>query len=145
MTETLKRILLTDDDDIACEVALSCLEKDDRYEVKVCRSGQECLDTIEDFMPQLVLLDVMMPDMDGMETLKKLRGRYGLSILPAAFLTGRADAAQVEDYFKLGALGVIAKPFNPAKLNDEVNDIWTLWLSTYRRARLAPSSTNLYD
>lgn len=70
--------------------------------------------------PDLILMDLLMPEMDGLAALAKLRGDPALRGIPVVFLTGRADADDVRRYVEQGALGVIRKPFDPMTLPHEL-------------------------
>lgn len=88
-------------------------------------SGAECLAAAERNVPDLILLDVMMPEMDGPETLRRLRDLPGLSQVPAVFMTAKAQPEEISEYKALGAIGVIPKPFDPLTLADQVRRLWT--------------------
>lgn len=94
------------------------------FEVEVCESGREALDKAPRFAPDLILLDVMMPELDGPGTLKALRRMPQLAATPVIFLTVRAQPSEVAEYRRLGASEVIVKPFDPLKLGDQVRRIW---------------------
>jgi DNA-binding response OmpR family regulator len=118
----LKRILLVDDQrDIRSIVGLA-LGKIGGFQVKVCESGEEALANADAFAPDLLLLDLSMPVLDGVGTLKALRAR-GLSA-PAVFFTARLNAKDAERYRDLGVLGVIPKPFDPLKLGAQLREMW---------------------
>jgi DNA-binding response OmpR family regulator len=118
----LARILLVDDQrDIRSIVGLA-LGKIGGFKVKVCASGEEALASAKDFGPDLVLLDLSMPVMDGVATLRGLRSS-GLNA-PAVFFTARMKPEDVGRYEDLGVLGVIAKPFDPLKLGAQLRDMW---------------------
>jgi two-component system OmpR family response regulator len=124
MTDTkLTRILLVDDQrDIRSIVGLA-LGKIGGFQVKVCESGQEALENAAQFAPDLLLLDLSMPVLDGLATLKALRAR-GLEA-PAVFFTARLNAKDAERYRDLGVLGVIPKPFDPLKLGAQLREMWS--------------------
>jgi DNA-binding response OmpR family regulator len=123
MTSRLSRILLVDDQrDIRSIVGLA-LGKIGGFKVHVCASGEEALASAQEFAPDLLLLDLSMPVLDGVATLKELRAR-GLEA-PAVFFTARMKASDVERYRELGVLGVIPKPFDPLKLGAQLREIWT--------------------
>ncbi|MES2902763.1 MAG: response regulator [Pseudomonadota bacterium] len=115
----MTRILYVDDDPDIREVALMALELDGGLEVRACASGAEALDVAPLFKPALVLLDVMMPQMDGPTTLGHLRADPATANIPIVFITARTQRAEVEQLKRLGALGVIAKPFDPMTLADQ--------------------------
>ena len=114
------RILYVDDEDDIREVALLSLELDAGLEVTVCASGQEALDFAPLLVPDLILLDVMMPRMDGMETLARLRADARTEHIPVIFVTARTQAAEQANLIALGAMAVIAKPFEPMTLSSVV-------------------------
>ena len=121
-TPKLSKILLVDDQrDIRSIVGLA-LGKIGKFEVHVCASGEEALAAGPEFGPDLLLLDLSMPVMDGMATLKGLR-ELGIDA-PAIFFTARLKPADVESYRELGVLGVIPKPFDPLKLAAQVREMW---------------------
>jgi CheY-like chemotaxis protein len=110
------RILYVDDEDDIREVAVFALELDPELEVRSAASGTQALDVLSSWRPDLVLLDVMMPGMDGPDTLARMRARPDLTDLPVVFITARTQAHEVERFLALGAAGVIAKPFDPMTL-----------------------------
>lgn len=121
-TPKLARILLVDDQrDIRSIVGLA-LGKIGGFQVKVCESGQEALENAEPFAPDLLLLDLSMPGLDGVATLKALRAR-GVQA-PAVFFTARLHPKDAERYRELGVLGVIPKPFDPLKLGAQLRELW---------------------
>jgi DNA-binding response OmpR family regulator len=118
----LSKILLVDDQrDIRSIVGLA-LGKIGKFEVHVCASGEEALAAGPEFGPDLLLLDLSMPVMDGMATLKGLR-ELGIDA-PAIFFTARLKPADVVSYRELGVLGVIPKPFDPLKLGAQLREMW---------------------
>jgi two-component system OmpR family response regulator len=125
----LKHIMLVDDDPASREIAKLFLERGG-YKVTTCSSGAEALDKVEELAPQLVLLDVVMPDIDGIMLLNRLRRLNHGAPFPAAFITGRTQPEQINVYRNSGALGVITKPIDPFKILTEVAEIWDLWEST---------------
>ena len=123
MTE-LTRILHVDDEpDIQAVTALA-LEVLGGFTVESCGSGAEALERAESFRPDLIILDVMMPGMDGPATLQELRQRPSLAEVPVIFMTAKVQTQEVEHYLGLGASGVITKPFDPESLSGEVQAIW---------------------
>jgi CheY-like chemotaxis protein len=108
------RILYVDDEPDIREVATMSLELDPAFEVLSCPSGVEALGIVLDWQPHLVLLDVMMPGMDGPATLQALRERGDMT--PIVFITARSQTAETETLKALGAAGLIAKPFDPMTL-----------------------------
>jgi two-component system OmpR family response regulator len=122
--KSLRKILCVEDDpDIQAIIRLA-LESLGGFTVETCASGQEAVDTAPDIGPDLVLLDVMMPDMDGPATLTALRRIPCLVHTPVVFMTAKVSAQENEDYRRLGAAGVITKPFDPMRLAAELAGIW---------------------
>ena len=110
------RILYVDDEPDIREVATMALELDPELETRACASGAEALEVAPLWEPDLILLDVMMPGMDGPTTLTKLRERAETAETRIVFITARTQAHEVERFIALGAVGVIAKPFDPMSL-----------------------------
>lgn len=124
MTRELTRILYVEDDPDIQAIAMMVLETISGFTLEACSGGSEALAKAVQFNPDLVLLDVMMPGMDGPETLKGLRAFPELASTPVVFMTAKVQPQEVEGYLKLGAVGVIAKPFDPMTLAQELRDIW---------------------
>jgi len=120
----LPRILYVEDEPDIQTVARMALEMVGGFEVKICSSGEEAVCEAEDFAPDMILLDVMMPGMDGPSTLEALRKKPSLADTPVAFMTAKVQPAEVAHYKSLGARDVIAKPFDPMTLADQVKLIW---------------------
>src|SRR5262249_13189729 len=92
--------------------------------VTTCDSGERALAELERFKPDLILLDVMMPGMDGPTVLSRIRADGALAHIPVAFMTAKAMPQEVARFRQLGAAGLIAKPFDPMKLADQVFALW---------------------
>lgn len=122
---TLQRILCVEDEPDIQAVARMALELVGGFQVRVCSSGEQALREAQAFAPDMILLDVMMPGMDGPGTLAALRGLSGLDAVPVAFMTAKVQPHEVAHYKSLGALGVIAKPFDPMALASQVRQIWS--------------------
>lgn len=124
MVEELQRVMLVDDEPDIRTVAGMALEMVGRVSVRVCGSGAEALKSVDEFKPQLVLLDVMMPDMDGPGVLAALRARPGSAGIPVIFLTAKAQPEEIEKLRALGAIDILAKPFDPMTLTNDVRAAW---------------------
>ena len=108
-------ILIVDDSPANLHV-LAALLRDD-YRIKTATDGPTALTlAAKADRPQLILLDMMMPGMDGLEALARLRGTPGLEDTPVVFMTAKVQRAEVDAYVRAGALGVIPKPFDPMAL-----------------------------
>jgi len=116
-----KKILYVEDEPDIQAIAKVALETIGGFTVRICSSGREALETIEEFNPDCILLDVMMPGMDGPTTLKALRQLPGFATTPAIFMT--AKGRPVAEYKALGALDMITKPFNPMTLASTLRQI----------------------
>ncbi len=120
----LRRILCVDDERDILDVAQMCLEVVGGYQVTCCDSGAEALIQAAKERPDLILLDVMMPHMNGPDTLAELRKLPALKTIPVVFMTARIQATAVKSYMKLGAVAVIPKPFDPMALAGQVQKAW---------------------
>lgn len=120
----LTRILHIEDDRSIQAVARVALETLGGFQVLSCSGGQEALDKILDFAPHFILLDVMMPNMDGPQTLERLRAVVDLEQIPVAFMTAKVQPNEIAHYLSLGARDVIIKPFDPMQLAQQVRTIW---------------------
>lgn len=120
----LCRVLYVEDEPDIRVVAQIALEQVGGLEICSCASGGEALARIVDFNPQLVLLDVMMPNMDGPTTLREIRKIASFAQTPVVFITAKVQKDEIDEFIELGASDVIAKPFNPITLADQVRVIW---------------------
>lgn len=120
----LTRVMYVEDEPDIRAVARLALETVGGLEVHLCERGDDALAAAEKFAPQLVLLDVMMPGMDGPSTLKALRSHNELQEIPVAFMTAKVQSQEIEYFMSLGAVGVIAKPFDPMTLADQIRALW---------------------
>jgi two-component system OmpR family response regulator len=120
----IKKILYVEDEPDIQAVARIALETVGNYTLEVCSSGQDALDRAVAFGPDLILLDVMMPGLDGPDTLLELRKLDGLTDKPVIFMTAKVMDSEVQRYLDIGAIGVIPKPFDPMSLAAQVRSIW---------------------
>jgi CheY-like chemotaxis protein len=114
------RILHVDDEPDIREVVEMALGLDPIFSVRGCGSGEEAVSAASAWKPDLILLDVMMPVMDGPTTLSRLREKSNTATIPVVFMTARAQPRELERFISLGAEGVIAKPFDPMTLASSV-------------------------
>ncbi len=123
--EALSRILVVEDDpDILAVIRLS-LEMDGGYTVAACSLAAEALVLALSFGPDMLLLDMMLPDQDGRQLLEALRREAATAATPAVFLTARTRD-EGEGLTRLpGVLGIIPKPFDPLRLSGELRRLWT--------------------
>jgi two-component system OmpR family response regulator len=122
--QALEKIMLVEDDPDIRTVAVMALEMVGGLQVQACDSGAKALEQIGAWAPQLVLLDVMMPGMNGPEVLAALRARADTASIPVIFLTAKAQESEIQALRDLGALDVIPKPFDPMTLTDAVRALW---------------------
>jgi CheY-like chemotaxis protein len=116
------RVLHVDDEPDIREVVEMSLALDPNLTVQSCSSGSDALDRVGHWTPDLILLDVMMPVMDGPTTLARLRETPQAAAIPVVFMTARAQTRELDHFRSLGAAGVIPKPFDPMTLAGSVRN-----------------------
>ena len=112
-----------DDEDIQRIVRLS-LERVGKMTVEVVGDPMVAIEAMKRFSPDLVLLDWMMPGMDGPALFKKMKEHPETAPLPVVFITAKASQADLDDLVRMGAAGTISKPFSPKDLPDQLRGIW---------------------
>lgn len=120
----LKTILYAEDECDIRDVAQIALEDVGGFTVRYCVDGREALNAAKELVPDLLLLDVMMPEMDGPATLRELRKLPEFSTIPAIFMTAKIQTNEILEYKSLGVIDVIAKPFDPMTLADTIRMAW---------------------
>lgn len=123
MTDSRGHVLVVDDDDSIREVATLALELVGGWRVFTADSGPSALDVAREERPDVVLLDVMMPGMDGLATLARLREDPATSDIPVILMTAKAATGDEPEWQGLGVAGVIAKPFDPMSLTTRVREL----------------------
>lgn len=118
-----EHILLVDDDADIRTIARMTLEAVGNMQVTAVSSANAALEALQGDLPDLVLLDVMMPGTDGTSLLEIMRADPRLAPLPIVFMTARAQGAEIERYLSLGAVGFVGKPFDPMTLPDRLRAI----------------------
>ena len=121
----LQHVMCIDDEDDILQVAKLSLEMVGGLQVSICRGSKLAVEEAVRLSPQLILLDVMMPERDGPATLAALRADPASAAIPVVFMTAKVQPAEVAYYKSLGALGVISKPFDPMTLPDQIRALWT--------------------
>lgn len=124
MTGQLQRVFCIDDEPDVLAVAQMSLETVGEFTVITASSGKQAVEQVVAAKPDAILLDVMMPEMDGPATLKELRQLPELDSVPIIFMTARVRPNEVDEYMGLGADGVVAKPFDPMELSDQIRAVW---------------------
>ena len=123
-TEQLERVMCVEDDPDIRMILEFSLGRMGGLQLCLCESGAQALERVLEFKPQLILLDVMMPEMSGPETLARLRALPALRGVPMVFLTAKAMQDEVEALLGYGATGIIVKPFDPVALPQNVRIYW---------------------
>ncbi|WP_066014229.1 response regulator [Endozoicomonas atrinae] len=121
---SLQNILYVDDDDDIRELVRFALSQQGPYKVDVFDSGVKALEVCKTLHPQLVILDVMMPDVSGPELLQQLKELPQYQHIPFIFITAKNSMESIEEYKNMGVSGVICKPFQPSTLPETVESIW---------------------
>jgi CheY-like chemotaxis protein len=116
-------VLYVDDEPDIREIAALTLGLDPEFTVKCCASGIEALKIAVDEVPDVILLDVMMPLMDGPTTLEHLQQNPRTAAVPVIFITARTQPQDITAFRELGAIGIIAKPFDPMRLAQQVRTL----------------------
>ena len=120
----LEKIMYAEDEPDIQEIVKMALEEVGGYTVKLCDSGEKALETVGEFAPDLILLDVMMPGMDGPTTMKVLRERADSADIPVILMTAKVQPHEVAQYREQGALDVIPKPFEPMTPSPTIESMW---------------------
>ncbi|BAY21386.1 complementary adaptation response regulator homolog [Calothrix sp. NIES-2100] len=119
----MKRILIIDDEETIQTVVQFGIKMTAGWEVFTASSGQEGIQTAQSEQPDVILLDVMMPEMDGIATFKELQSHSQTEQIPVIFLTAKAQTAEKRQFHDLGVSGVITKPFNSLDLPEQITRI----------------------
>jgi len=125
----LQRVMHVEDDESIRAVAEIALTDVSGFELLSCDGGQSALAQVEAFAPQLILLDVMMPQMDGLQTLLALRQLSSLAQVPVVFMTAKIQQAEKQHYLDAGAVAVIDKPFDPMLLGETLESLYQAYLA----------------
>jgi CheY-like chemotaxis protein len=118
-----KKILVIDDDDGVREIIQFSLEAAAGWDVSTAESGSEGLTKAKAEQPNAILLDVMMPDMDGAETFRQLQTNPAIQHIPTIFLTAKAKLSDLQQFINLGVAGVITKPIKAQDLVEQIRSI----------------------
>ncbi len=119
----IRKVILVDDDPDIRVVGEMSLSQVGGWEVFIASSDKELLEMIEEVRPDLILLDVMMPEMDGPSAFQKVREIEQFKNTPIIFVTAKVQKQELDRYFALGATGCISKPFDPMTLPAEIVEI----------------------
>ncbi|KAB8144300.1 response regulator [Chloroflexia bacterium SDU3-3] len=124
MSAPLQRVMMVEDEPDIQTIAQMALEVLGQFTVEICSSGPEALAKAPIFHPDIILLDVMMPMMDGPTTLSELRANPATAGIPVIFMTAKVQSHEIAQYQAMGALDVISKPFDPMRLPANIREIW---------------------
>ncbi len=123
-SQPLSRIVYVEDDEDIQRIVRLSLEKVGKFTVRIVGEPTRAIDAILEFKPDLVMLDWMMPGMDGPTLFRKMRETAGIEQMPVVFITAKASSAEMDELRALGAAGAISKPFSPKDLPDQLRAIW---------------------
>jgi CheY-like chemotaxis protein len=121
---TLQRICYVEDDEDIQRIVRMSLERIGKMTVEVVTDSMKAIDVMVAFKPDLVMLDWMMPAMDGPTLFKHMKNKPETSGLPVVFITAKAAQRDLDELASLGAAGTISKPFSPRDLPDQLRAIW---------------------
>lgn len=120
----LKKILYAEDEPDVQTIVELTIQTMSNYEIKICNNGKKLMECVEEYNPDLILLDVMMPEMDGPTTFKNLQANENTKHIPVIFVTAKAQVHEVESFKEIGSWGVITKPFKVMELCGDIQAIW---------------------
>jgi CheY-like chemotaxis protein len=120
----LNRICYVEDDEDIQRIVRMSLERVGKMTVAVVGDPTQAIETMAEFRPDLVMLDWMMPVMDGPTLFRQMKLRPETSALPVVFITARASQRDLDELKSLGAAGTISKPFSPKDLPEQLRAIW---------------------
>lgn len=126
----LNKILIIDDDEDVLVITKMCLQTLPNVVITCVTSGEAGIKESINSLPDLILLDVMMPKMDGIATLKNLQLLPATAHIPVIFFTAKAQIDDMETYLHYGVIDIITKPFEPLTLADRVLSIWDKYLES---------------
>lgn len=126
--KNLKILYAEDEADVQTIVEISVWSTS-KHEIKTCSNGKLLLECVEEYNPDLILLDIMMPEMDGPTTFKNLQSNPKTKDIPVVFMTAKAQSHEIEMFKQTGVVGIITKPFEPLTLCKDIEKIWDRHLS----------------
>ena len=121
----LNRICYVEDDEDIQRIVRMSLERIGKMTVEVVGDPTKAIDAIKAFKPDMVMLDWMMPAMDGPTLFRQMKARPETKDLPVVFITAKAAQRDLDELMALGAVGAISKPFSPKDLPDQLRALWT--------------------
>ena len=121
----LNKICYVEDDEDIQRIVRMTLERVGKMTVEVVTDSMKAIEVMVAFKPDLVMLDWMMPGMDGPTLFRKMKTEPAVSALPVVFITAKATQRDTDELLTLGAAGVLSKPFSPKDLPDQLRTIWS--------------------
>ncbi len=118
------RLLHVEDDPDIREIAEMALDLSGKFEVTQCHDGPDALKALEALSPDIIVMDMMMPGMTGIQLLERVRLDAKLKDVPVVFMTARVQASEIQNLIKCGAVGVIVKPFDPITLGQQIEEYY---------------------
>ena len=128
-TNELRKILIIEDDEDILLLIKHCFKKTPEIIVKCLKSSEGAMEEALIFHPDLILLDVMLPTVSGIDLFNDFQKCASLSSIPVVFFTAKAQPEEIDSYKKLGVLRVIMKPFDPLSIVDTIKSIWNSYSS----------------
>ena len=122
--QPLNRICYVEDDEDIQRIVRMSLERVGKMTVEVVSDPLQAIERMVAFKPELVMLDWMMPGMDGPTLFRKMREVPETKALPVVFITAKASQRELDELKTLGAVGTISKPFSPKDLPEQLRTIW---------------------
>lgn len=120
----LQRVLYVEDDEDIQRIVRMSLERVGKMTVDVVSDSTQAIDRMASFKPDLVMLDWMMPVMDGPAVFRKMKEQPETAALPVVFITAKASQREMDELIALGATGTISKPFSPKDLPEQLRALW---------------------
>jgi two-component system OmpR family response regulator len=121
---TLSKIFYVEDDEDIQRIVRMSLERIGKMRVEIIGDSTAAIDAMLAFRPDMILLDWMMPVIDGPTLFRKIQERPELSSVPVVFITAKASQRELDELRKMGAAGVLSKPFSPKDLPEQLRTIW---------------------
>lgn len=123
-TRPLQKVLYVEDDEDIQRIVRMSLERVGKMSVEIVSDSLQAIERMKSFKPDLVMLDWMMPEMDGPTLFRKMQEDPEVAPLPVIFITAKASSRELEELVRLGAKGTISKPFSPKDLPDQLRGLW---------------------
>lgn len=123
-TRPLEKVLYVEDDEDIQRIVRMSLERVGKMVVEIVSNSTQAIERMKAFKPDLVMLDWMMPEMDGPTLFRKMQEDPEVASLPVIFITAKASPRELEELVRLGAKGTISKPFSPKDLPDQLRSLW---------------------